>query len=537
MRRLVLIIIASLFLFNLAFAAEPDSPTDSYRVGVNDILEVRVFDHPELSGQVLVGTDGTITLPHIGGVQVKGKRLSDITEEINRRLKESYIKYPMVSVSLVRSLKKIFVYGEVSGRGEILFEENMTVVKALSLAGGLNPNGIFGKVKIRRKQKGKGEYRDIEIDLKRVVEGNGEGDMLLQPDDILIVERNKKFYIQGAIIRPGEYPLEKDMTLAKAISTAGGIMENGLYGKVSVKRTEGTAYKDIAEVALNKGAIDADENGEMLLQSDDILIVERSKIFYIQGEVSRPGEYVLENGMTITKAIAVAGGVTQHGLYGKVIVKRKEKGELVYKNITEVSINKGVIDAARGGEELLHLDDIVIVERSKTFFVHGEVTSPGEYVLEKDMSVIKALSIAGRRSSDGLYGKVKVRRKQDEAVQGYKDIEIDIKGIIEKGVSSDILLQPNDIIIVGRNKTFFIYGEVNKPGEYVLQDDMTVFKAIAIAGGLTKWGAESRIKVIRSTGKETGSIKVNINDIIKGNTSKDIKLEYDDFIIVSSGVF
>ena len=336
-----------------------------YTAGTNDMLEIKVLDYPDLRTVTTVATDGSITFPYIGTLNVKGKRLSEIEEEITKKLGEGFIKYPVVAVSLIRSeSRKIFVYGEVMRPGEFPFGENITAVKALSIAGGITANGLHGKVKVRRGQKGKPEYKDIDIDLKGTIEGTTAGDILLQPDDIVIVERNK------------------------------------------------------------------------------------------------------------------------------------------------------------------------------TFFIYGEVNRPGEYVLEKDMTAVGSLSVAGGITANGLYGKVKVRRKQKGEAE-YKDIDIDLKGTIEGTTAEDMLLQPDDIIIVERNKTFFIYGEVNKPGEYVLTNDMTVLKSVSLAGGFTKWGSSSRIKVLRQKDNNAGyeTIKANIDDVIGGDAAKDISLQSGDIVVISTGIF
>ena len=226
---------------------------DLYKVGINDILEIKVLGQGEgekpLETMASVSSDGSISFPYIGIVYVKGKHITDIQNEITKKLSEGFIKYPVVSVSLVKSLSRnIYAYGEVFRRGEIPYDDNMTVLTALSLAGGITNDGLYGKVKVRRKKEGKNKYADIEIDLKGIMEGGLKGDVLLEPGDMIIVERNKTFFIYGEVKRgPGEYVLEKDMTVSKALAVAGGISADGLYGKIKVKRKDDVKaeYKDI----------------------------------------------------------------------------------------------------------------------------------------------------------------------------------------------------------------------------------------------------------------------------------------------------
>ncbi len=363
MKRLFLLFMFVCFVISFASHIEAQiSETDLYEIGINDVLDIKVLDHSDLRVLTAVSADGTITFPYIGIVYIKGMNLSEIEEEITKRLSEGYVKYPVVTVSLIKSLsKKIFVYGEINKRGEILFEENMTVVNALSIAGGIRADGLYGKVKVRRKQEGNPGYKDIEIDLKGTIEGSAIKDMLLQPDDIVIVERNKTFFIHGEVGRPGQFVLSDNMTVARALSVAGGIRADGLYGKVKVRRKqeEEPGYKDI-EIDL-KGTIEGSATEDVLLQPDDIVIVERNKTFFIYGEVNRAGQYVLEEGMTVFKALSLAGGFTKWGSSGRVKVLRLNNNNAGYETI-KVNIDD-VIDGDATADINLQPGDIVVVSK------------------------------------------------------------------------------------------------------------------------------------------------------------------------------
>jgi polysaccharide export outer membrane protein len=90
-----------------------------------------------------------------------------------------------------------------------------------------------------------------------------------------------------------------------------------------------------------------------------------------------------------------------------------------------------------------------------------------------------------------------------------------------------------------RSKKFFVYGEVNKPGTYIMEDNMSVLRAISIAGGFTKFGSSSNVKVLRPKKNAGGydAIKVNIKAIMAGDAKVDIPLGPDDIVVVSEGVF
>ena len=118
------------------------------------------------------------------------------------------------------------------------------MLKALSAAGGIAPDGLYGDIKIRRKQKDTQEYKEINIALNGAVkEDCANGDMSVQAEDIVVVYQNKSFFVSVArLLKPGKFVLEDNMTALKAISLAEGftsmVLQTGLkfFEKLWVKR-------------------------------------------------------------------------------------------------------------------------------------------------------------------------------------------------------------------------------------------------------------------------------------------------------------
>ena len=235
---------------------------DVYKIGINDALQIRVIDHDELKTLATVASDGTITFPLIGTVVAKGKTISSLEEEITRLLSSGYIKYPVVNVSLLKSMsRKIYAYGDVYTRGTIPFEDDMTIIRALSVVGGITADGQFGRLIVMRKLADKkNEYKElVKAELANGKIGNREiEDTLLKPDDMLIVERNRTFLIEGETAQRGRFVLEKDMTVLRALLQAGGVTKDGAFGRIKLRRKQAGksgGYEDIAESGINDGAI------------------------------------------------------------------------------------------------------------------------------------------------------------------------------------------------------------------------------------------------------------------------------------------
>jgi len=174
---------------------------------------------------------------------------------------------------------------------------------------------------------------------------------------------------------------------------------------------------------------------------------------------------------------------------------------------------------------------------SKKFFVYGNVAKPGSYALTEKTTVLNAIAIAGGLSKYDPSSHVRVLRLNTKSGD-YETIDVDV-GVAAKGQSAqDIILSPGDTVTVSEGK-FFVYGEVNKPGAYSFEGYTTVMKAIAIAGGFTKFGSASRVKVLRPRPGGLGSetIKINIKEATTGYTDSDIMLIPGDTVVVMEGVF
>ena len=179
------ITIILLTLLTLPALAQEGAP---YTVGVDDLLEISVLQPDELLRVVNVAPDGAITFPYIGTVKVKGLTIEEIKEKVQGALADGYMKYPVVVVSLQESRsRRFFVYGEVMKPGTYAIAENVTVLRAISMAGGFSKFGSSSRVKVLRPKEEDAGYETIKIDIKKVMDGNSEDDVLLQPGDMVVI--------------------------------------------------------------------------------------------------------------------------------------------------------------------------------------------------------------------------------------------------------------------------------------------------------------------------------------------------------------
>ena len=118
----------------------PPPATDDTTLGPGDVLSVRVYGEESMAGDHQVAPDGTINFPLLGTVQVNGLEPSEVAEKIQTELREGdLLRNPHVSVYVQQySSKRISVVGAVANPGTFPLEPGMTVVQAISMAGGFS---------------------------------------------------------------------------------------------------------------------------------------------------------------------------------------------------------------------------------------------------------------------------------------------------------------------------------------------------------------------------------------------------------------
>lgn len=159
-----------------------------YQVGIDDVLTISVIQPEQILTDATVSPDGSIAFPYIGNLNVKGQTISQIQDEIQKRLSDGYLRYPSVVVFLKESRsRKFFVYGAVNKPGPYPMENNDTVLRAISMAGGFTRFGSASRVKVLRpKEEGAG-YTLLPINIKSVMKGDATEDLLLKSGDIVVV--------------------------------------------------------------------------------------------------------------------------------------------------------------------------------------------------------------------------------------------------------------------------------------------------------------------------------------------------------------
>ena len=177
--------------------------------------------------------------------------------------------------------------------------------------------------------------------------------------------------------------------------------------------------------------------------------------------------------------------------------------------------------------------------RSQRIFVVGEVNTPGTYPLTGGMTLIEALASAGSTTGAasnqalvvqndrsvavgavGLAGASNVAADgptlpEDAETEDATVITVDIDALQSGRAAHNVALRDGDTIFVPRAETIYVFGEVTAPGEFPLRRATTVLQALALAGGVTEFGATNRIKIIRVVNGEQQKLEVELNDFVQ----------------------
>ena len=154
-------------------------------LGPGDIFSVTVFGEKDLSGKFLVSAEGTIDYPLIGTVKVQGITPPDVGALIKKKLAAGFLKNPHVSIFVDDyNSKKISVFGQVRKPGTFNYVNNMSIIEAITLAGGFTAMASKNKITVTRVTKGKSARFTLPV------EDIGEGtatNYLMRPGDIVFV--------------------------------------------------------------------------------------------------------------------------------------------------------------------------------------------------------------------------------------------------------------------------------------------------------------------------------------------------------------
>ena len=272
-------------------------------------------------------------------------------------------------------------------------------------------------------------------------------DYLVNPHVIVSVKEylSKKVSVLGEASNPGIHYLTERRTLLEILSKAGGLTKTAGKQLILVRNHRPTGAQEpignpILRLNIEKiEAGDATEN--IALEDGDMIFIPKAKAYFVLGEVQKPGTFPLDKETTALEAVTLAGWFTDKAAPAGMKLLRQ---------------------GADGKQEALALDlsgtlpkdrtfkiqdgDTLFVPKGNTYFVFGEVKSPGAYQLVRATDILEAITMAGGFTDKASPSRTRVIRGTP---QGQQVLRVNVNDLLKGGERNKALtLQENDVIVV-----------------------------------------------------------------------------------------
>lgn len=254
-------------------AGSPD-----YRIGPEDLLEVTVFEAPELDRTVRVSAEGKISLPLLGAVRAEGRTTRQLEGAIEALLRRSYMKDPHVSV-FVKQIEShpVSVFGAVMNPGVYQIRGPRGLVEVLAKAGGL-ASDAGDTVIVTRHAAGGADGRTLRIPVNDLLESAGtRDDVRIDPGDVVKVTRAGVVYVVGEVRRPGGFTLRtnESMSVLQALALAEGLTQTSAAKHALIIRTL-SQNGERENIPINLDKILRGRAPDPLLRARDVVFVPNS---------------------------------------------------------------------------------------------------------------------------------------------------------------------------------------------------------------------------------------------------------------------
>jgi polysaccharide export outer membrane protein len=252
--------------------------TEDYRIGAEDVIQITVYDQPDLSITVKVSPDGFIPFPLLGRIKAEGFTGRELEKNVEDRLLSDYLNNPQVSI-LIKEYRsrKIYVLGGVASPGIYELTKAITLLEALSRAGGLTNNAARHAVISRSKKSDENSSTEepLKVDLKRLLdEGDTSLNVNIHDGDVIQIPNANSYFVFGEVKSPGLYSIDKDLTILQAITRAGGFTKIAAPSRTKVIRgqngTEETIKVDVSDI------IKGQKEKDIYIKADDIVVIPES---------------------------------------------------------------------------------------------------------------------------------------------------------------------------------------------------------------------------------------------------------------------
>ncbi len=470
-----------------------------YVIGSGDQFTLTLWGTTEGIYNLKVTKEGEITLPKVGVVAVAGVRFGDLEKTLKGHLSKYYNDFNLsIAMGELKALT-IYVVGEVAKPGSYSVSSLTTVYGALFTAGGPTKLGSLRSIQVLRSGK---VVKTLDL-YAFLLKGDRSQDMKLQNEDTILVPLiGPVAGVAGMVYRPAIYELKGRETISDIIDLSGGIMPNGLGGRLQLTRYADNQKKVILDVRLEgqKPATKQSVEFKERLQNMDVISIDQVydnvwETVEISGAVEHPGTQQWRPDLRLREV------VNQGQLLPKADMKRADivrvTKDMIEKQIIPVDLAKLMAGDESQNVQLEPKDRIEVfsVEQNpqnmwETVTLSGDVRNKGNYQWRPDLKVLDII-IEGQ-----LLPTVELTRA--DIIRLNKDmldrtvIPVNLEKLLAGDESQNIALQPQDQIRVYSSfkavEKVTIQGEVVRTGEYEINKGERLSDLLRRAGGFNAEG-------------------------------------------------
>lgn len=501
------------FFSNPLLSFEPNlqlATPKNYVLGTNDELSIILTGLNEASNSGKVSTEGSIQIPYAGLVQVTGLTIEEATARIKSKLQKVYPGIASgrtqltVSLSNIRSIK-VTVIGEAAQPGTFQVSSLASIYNALYLSGGPNENGSLRQIELIRNNKLVQTIDFYQFLLRGIMNNN----VRLEDQDVIrFPVYSKRAFIGGEVKRPSYYELKSDESLASLLNFAGGFTDTAYQEMMKIYQvtSKGRMIRDIKKEVFNSYTL---FNADSVVV--DVIMQELRNAVTISGAVFHPGQFELNEGLTLGQLVRKADGLREEALSGRGYIKRKKTG----RERMMLSFDMEQIMSGKQADIPLIREDSVIVlsadelRNKLKLTIGGEVRMSGDFEYRKGIRLADLIIMAGGFTNQAATHRVEISRLEKNTADTLANSLMNLMTVeIDSALSnanSQLLLEPLDYVHIPRLVNYRnlgyvnIRGEILFPGDYVLsRRDETAPELIKRAGGGTPIAALQNAQLYRN---------------------------------------
>ena len=453
------------------------------------------------------------------------------------------------------AVNAVYLYGNVLRPGQYAWKQGLRIRDILPDLEALDVDTYFDYALIKRYHHEKMRAELIPFDLGGLLlSGDSSQNIALEPLDEIYIFNKKMFEdrpsvgVRGEVRRPGRYYIDnmriRDLILKAGDLTDDAYLSKGELIRIDKKRNKHTLYFDVAAAMADK------PEHNIRIQDEDQVIIHSiweekwKESVSIEGQVKKPGTFVLTQGMRIRDLLFKAGRFTRDAYMEKAHLYRTDWRT---KEVTILTFNPGAALRGDPGSNLLLKDlDRVVIHNIREYVppekitISGQVNRPGAYPYARNMRVRDLVLVARNVTRDAYLEKAHLYRT-DWRTKEVTILTFNLKKALAGDAANNLPLQGLDKVVVHSiweyvNKyTVAIKGMVNHPGEYPYATNMTARDLILVAGNVTDAAHLEAAELIRYDivgGKrvKTSILNFDVRLALKGDPAENIRLQPLDVI-------